>query len=785
MDGIRVTGFRPIHGRNDGKGMRLLDDWHGAQGLAEDVRYYGEWMRTEAEKRTGHLYPKVKITRELAQDREDLKPLIGQELTVIAWLWARTVKCPNPACGANMPLVRSFALSTKKDKQAWVEPIAKGNTYHFEVRTGKGRAPEGTVSRRGARCICCETPVPFDHVRSEGQAGRMNVRPMAIVAEGERGRIYLPPIDAHLSIADSAKPEWRPEAELPHNPRDFKTPNYGMRTFADLFTSRQLVALTTFSDLVGEARERVRRDAVAAGLPDDGVPLNGGGSGAQAYADAVATYLGLNVSRLANRSATICFWDTKGEKIQQVFARQAIPMTWDFVEGNPFSNSTGNFIGQLGYLTRVLEISHCGVDSFVKQLDATAAINGVDHPIVSTDPPYYDNIGYADLSDFFYVWLRRSLGKIYPNLFNTLLVPKAQELVATPYRFGGDKEKARAFFEEGLGKAFAHMREKANPEYPVAVYYAFKQAESDDGDEEGEGNGYTASTGWESMLEGLLRAGFSITGTWPMRTELTTNLKKSVNALASSIVLTARRRPADASMTTRRDFINTLKRELPQALKTLQHGNIAPVDLAQAAIGPGMAVFSRYSKVVEADGSAMRVRTALQLINQVLDETLTEQESEFDADTRWALAWFEQHGMETGAYGSAETLATAKNTALSGLVEAGILEARGGKVRLLKREEFSDQWDAAMDGRLPVWELTQRLIRALENGGEAGAAEILRKVGALGEVARDLAYRLYTLCERKGWAQEATSYNGLVVAWPEIVRLAGQQPAPQQEELAL
>lgn len=422
----------------------------------------------------------------------------------------------------------------------------------------------------------------------------------------------------------------------------------------------------------------------------------------------------------------------------------------------------------------------------VRQRDA-ATSNGIDNIVISTDPPYYDNIGYADLSDFFYVWLRRSLQGTYPDLFSTMLVPKVEELVATPYRFDGNKQKAQSFFEEGLLQAFSRMRESAHPDFPLTVYYAFKQAEAVAASGK-EGEQAVASTGWETMLEGLIQSGFSITGTWPMRTELGNRMVASgTNALASSIVLVCRPRPEDARPITRRDFLRALKRELPDALRELQQGNVAPVDLAQAAIGPGMAVFSRHGKVMESDGRAMRVRTALALINQTLDEFLAEQEGEFDADTRWALSWFEQHGMEKGPYGEAETLSTARNTSVEGLVEAGILEARGGKVRLLKREEMLENWDPKQDERATVWEAVQYLIRALETDGEPGAATLLRQLGETGETARELAYRLYTICERKGWAQEALAYNGLVTSWPQITELAAseQSAPPGQERLDL
>jgi putative DNA methylase len=754
-------------------------DWHGARGLADDIRYYGKWMRDEAEKRIGHLYPKVTLPKEYG----------GGEATVIAWLWTRTLTCPNPACSAKMPLVRSFYLSTKKGKEAWVEPHVDHTTMppaiHFAVAMGNGKPQDGTVNRQGARCIACSTPVQLDYIRGEGKAGRMGAQLMAIVAEGQHGRAYLSPVEEQASISEQAKPQWKPEAVLPHNPRDFKTPNYGMRTFSDLFTPRQLVALTTFSDLVQKAREKVLTDASSAGLQVDGIALNDGGAVANAYADAVATYLAIALDKGADYWSTICSWHAGRDTVRNTFARQAIPMVWDYAEANPFSDSSGNFGGAVDWVAEVVEVSTPDACGEAQQRDATAAINGILQPLISTDPPYYDNIGYADLADFFYVWLRRSLNSVYPDLFKTMLVPKAQELVATPYRFEGSKSRAQEFFEKGLGYAFERMRAVQHPDYPLTVYYAFKQAESEtdsDVSDETSDNGnnakVTASTGWETMLEGLIRSGFSITGTWPMRTEM---LNRSVglgaNALASSIVLVCRPRPVDSTIASRRDFLYALRAELPNALKNLQRGSIAPVDLAQASIGPGMSIYSRYSKVVESDGRPMSVRTALQLINRALDEALAEQEGEYDAETRWAIAWFEQYAMNAGEYGVAETLSKAKNTTVHSLVDAGLLEARSGKVRLLKREEFPQQWKLKDKSRLTAWEVMQRMIHALLNGnGESGAGDILRQVSEQAEIARDLAYRLYTVCERKGWAQEALAYNSLVTSWSEISRLAHREP---------
>jgi putative DNA methylase len=739
----KFAGKPPVNPKARGK-LGHDGAWKGAQGLAEDVRYYGKWMRERAFERIGHLYPKAKLPD-------------GREATVIAWLWARTVTCPNPACGAQMPLVRSFALSTKKGKEWHVQSVVEGRAVRFEVRRGTD-ATEGTVGRRGARCIVCDAVAPLDHVRAEGKAGRMGTRMMAIVAEGERGRVYLEPDPVYERVANVEPPADAPDTDLPGQALGFRVQGYGMTKHRDLFTPRQLVAVTTFSDLVGEARERV----VAQG-------------GDEAYADAIATYLAFAVDKCADYWSTIATWQPGGF-IAHMFARQAIPMTWDYAEANVFSDSTANVSAAVEWVVRVLEMHHATGHGLAKQLDATAAVDGVSNPLVCTDPPYYDNVPYADLSDFFYAWLRRSLGTAYSDLFSTLLTPKAQELVADAFRFGGSRGAARDFFEQGMARFFALTRARADPRYPTTLFYAFKQAESEDG--------ATASTGWDTMLTGLVTSGFTVTGTWPMRSERTGRMRDiGSNALASSIVLVCRPRPADAPIATRRELVAALRAELPQALRQLQHGNVAPVDLAQAAIGPGMAVFSRYAKVLEADGSPMTVRSALALINQTLDEILAEQEGDFDADTRFAVTWFEEVGTAEGEYGRADVLARAKNTAVAGMERAGILVSRAGKVRLLRREELGDGWDPAADVRVTVWETTQHLIKRLEEGGEDAAAELLRRVGGLGEAARELAYRLYTVCERKGWAQEALGYNALVVAWPEIQRLAAAATTPAQEAL--
>ena len=752
--------------------------------MAEDVRCYGRWMRDEAEKRIGHLYPKIEITAEMIGERPDLKPYEGRKLTVIAWLWARTVKSPNPAfTEVDVPLASTFMLSTKKGKEAYVEPVIEGREYRFAVKVGTppdaagAKAGTGAGKRHGFRCLISRVPVTYHYIRSEGQAGRMGARLMAIVAAGDRGRVYLAPSKEHSVTASHAHPEWAPDACVPERLTGGTCYSYGLTTFGDLFTDRQLVALTTFSDLVGEAMERVRRDAAVAGLRDDGRALRDGGTSATAYAEAVAVYLAFAADRVVDRHTSISTWDSSPSKLQlrNTFARQAIPMTWDYGEGNPFCMSSGTWLPSVEWVAKSIALLPSAPTGSATQADASTQDISCDR-IISTDPPYYDNIAYADLSDFFFVWLRRSLRSIFPSLFSTMTVPKAEELVALPYRHG-TKSQADTFFMNGMTRAIKRMAEQTHTWFPITIYYAFKQSEIRD-------NRGVASTGWETFLEAMISAGLAVSGTWPLRTELGNRiLGLGSNVLASSVVLVCRQRCEDSAIATRRDFIATLKAELPLALAHLQRGNIAPVDLAQAAIGPGMAVYTRYAKVLDASGSRVSVGDALALINQTLDEVLAEQEGDFDADSRWALAWFEQYGFDAGDYGVAETLSKAKNTSVAGMVEAGILRSRAGKVRLMRPQELPSDWDPARDDRLTAWETVHHVIRVMEQGGESAAAGLVRKLGGFAEVARELCYRLYTVCERKKRAAEALAYNGLVQSWPEISRLAKMDAQPEQTGL--
>ncbi|TVU52848.1 MAG: DUF1156 domain-containing protein [Arthrospira sp. PLM2.Bin9] len=766
----KFANLPPVNG--DDRKRTRLESWHGAQGLAADVRYYGTWMREAAFNRIGDLYPPVELGN-------------GEKATVIAWLWVRTVTCPNPACGCQMPLTSKFHLSTKKGKEAWVEYAINRETsppqVDFVVKTEEGKPPEGTVNRKGAVCLACGDSVKLDYVRSEGREKRMGAQLMAIVAEGKNGRIYLPPTKQQENIAFSAQPTWQPDTELVNNSRHMTPVIYGMTKYADLFTSRQLVALTTFSDLVGEAKDKAFQNALAVGLSDDNIPLYKGGNGARAYSEAIAIYLGFIVDQLANHQSHICSWHSGNEQLRNVFARQAIPMTWDFADSNPFCQSSGSFNNLFERMIKGFEALPASSIATIIQQDAQVSHKNDDIPkIISTDPPYYDAVPYADLSDFFYTWLRQSLGEIFPDICSTLLVPKANEMVADHFRHGS-KPKAKEFFESSLIKVFHRLYKLNHHDYPLTVYYALKQTETDDKDK-------VASTGWETILEGLMQANFSIGGTWPLRTELSNRMRgQASNALASSILLVCRPRGENAPKTTRRQFLKEIKRDLPQALKTLQQGNIAPVDLAQASIGPGMAVYSKYSAVLESDGSQLTVRSALQLINQLLDEYLSDQEGEFDSDTRWALTWFQQYQYNPAPYGEAETLSKAKNISIEGLETGGILTAKAGKVRLLKREEFPQDWTPTKEARLPHWRLAQNLIQRLLEKGEMGAAELLSKLKQQEtevEIVRDLAYRLYNLCDRKGWSSEAIAYNSLVVSWPEITRLSSEYAAkPTQGQL--
>jgi putative DNA methylase len=744
----RVADRPPVH-PDDGTELAGVRAWRGVDGLAEDVRWYGNWIGAEAEKRIGTVYPQAKLPS-------------GETAPVIAWLWARTVRCPNPACGSQAPLIKSFWLGKKRGKEAWVSAIAvpSEKRVRFEVSHDPAGPPDdGTVSRSGARCLVCSSPIPLAHVRAEGQGGRMHTQLMAVVAQGDRRRIYLPPSAVHEDAAKVAPPDDVPDEPLATHPQYMGVPRYGMTKFSDLFTPRQLLAISTFSDLVSEAHGQVMKHS----------------KGDREYADIVATYLAFCVSRATDRNSSLCGWDssTKVEGVRNVFARQALSMVWDFGEGNVFGSGGGNWADIVSYVASVIDRLPARVPGLVEQANATErSYVGF---AISTDPPYYDNVPYSDLADFFYVWLRRSLRDIYPDLLATVLTPKLEELVADSERFGG-REGANSHFESGFGAVFARACDAARPDTPMTIFYAFRQSESSSDDD---GRGLTASTGWEKMLQGLVSSGLVVCGTWPMRTEMVNRTRTlGSNALASSIVLACRPRSAEASLTDRRGFLRSLHSRLSGDLRVLQSGGVAPVDLAQAAIGPGMAVFSTFAKVVEPSGEPMTVRTALTLINQVLDEVSAEHEGVFDEGTRWAIAWYSEYGHDDGPYGRADDLARAKNVRVDGLVRAGIVKSGAGKVRLLDRDELDPSWNPSTDSRVTVWEVCQHLIRRLDEGAQS-AGEMLARVGGLGDAARDLAYRLFQIAESKKWAKEAGPYNALAAEWPELTRIASIGPAGQ------
>lgn len=733
-----------------------IRSWKGAEGLAADVRAYGHWMRDEAEGRIGFLYPRAE----------------GKD--VIAWVWARTVTCPNPACGIEMPLARSWWLSKRRGREAWIVPtvvpdpsVTAGKRVAFSIGSAPHAGPtgsaDGTMLRNDAVCVACEATVSKDYIKSWGIEHGLGSTLMAVIADEGRSRVFLSPTEEQVLAASVPRPDDTPDAQLSTNSQYMGPPLYGMMTFSDLFTSRQLTALTTFSDLVMSARTKAMADGAT---PE--------------YADALATYLGMGVSRMADIANALCRWENTKEQVRNLFGRQAISMLWDYAETRPFGRAAGSYEVSLGNLAKAIT-DNGGPEGVVEQADAAArSYAGV---LVTTDPPYYDNVPYADLADFFYVWLRRSLRSVYPTLLSTMLVPKSEELVANPQRQGG-RGGAQAFFEDGFRRVFAHAREAATDQFPIAVWYAFKQSDTDaDGQ---------ASTGWETLLEGMIRSGWEITSTWPNRSELSNRMRgQGSNALASSIILTLRPRLQDARTTDRRGFIAALEAELPGALRKMQQGQIAPVDLPQAAIGPGMAVFSRYGAVLEPDGKQMSVRSALSRINEILDQVLNEQEGDFDAPSRFAIAWYRQHGYDVGGFGDANNLANARNTTVDVMDRDGILTSRAGKVQLLKPSDLSWGYDPVADLHTSNWEALHHLIKVLEHDGIAPAGDFLlaalsRTDAAVdSDLVKELAHLLFRIAESNGWTKDALSFNSLVTSWPEILDVArdAKQPAGGQGAL--
>ena len=735
----------PIH-----PGSKARNHYRNAEGLAEDVKYYGEWMREKALERIGHFYPRVDLPKEYG----------GGNATVIALIWARTVESPDPSMGGrHIPLTKSFELCTRAGKEAWIEPIVNGLEYDFEVRSRSrgdvGKAPDPTVGRTTAECLLSKTAFPLSYIREKAVNGELGKRLMAIVAEGSNGRVYLPPrLLNNLEVPNVDYSHL--DLEIDHWRSCTNCVVYGMTKFSDLFSDRQILALSTFSDLLKDVQQEISKELKTQrdtpGLGQD-------------YGNALATYLAFVLDKCADYWSALCSWNTSRELIRNTFGRQALPMVWDYAEANPFSESSGNWNSMLDWVQKVIAQSKPNASGTIGQLDAQA-VEYSSNMVISTDPPYYDNIPYSNLSDFFYVWLRKSLRHIYPDLLSTISVPRMEELVANQFRFGG-KGKAQKRFLDGMTEAIRQMSARSSSEYPAAIYYAFKQSEI-----ESEG---VSSTGWATFLEAILRAGYSVVGTWPMRTEMSSRMMASgTNALANSVVLVCRKKETAAEVITRAEFIRALKRELPAAVAELQGANIAPADMPQSAIGPGMGVFSRYKAVLEADDSPMTVKTALQLINRELDEFLNDVQGEFDADTRFSITWFGQHGYDKGESGSAINIAQARGISVESVKHAGIIEYSAGKVRILKRDELLDDWNPAIDAHLTVWECCQHLIKTLENDGEHEAAILLKKIGPdKADAVKDLAYCLYDICSNKRKdAKEATSYNALIAVWTELTRQA-------------
>ena len=761
----------PIH-----PGVKERHFYRDAEGLAEDVKYYGDWMRQKAWDRIGHLYPQVDLPEEYG----------GGKATAMAWMWARTVKSPNPALqGAHVPLVNSFVVSSKKGRETIVVPEVNSErrSFTFIVKTRgvtKSELESASLGTKAGKaqdflCVFTDTPVLRDYIRAEGKKNQLGSRLMAVVAEGKNGRIYCAPTETGELLAKSVAklPELKDARETFLSG---STPTramitggvcsaYGLSTWGHLFSDRQLLALLTFSDLLSDVRSEIEKNALSSGYSADNTPLRDGGTGARAYAEAVSVYLAFVVDKCADYWSSLCSWHSSGEKMRNTFGRQAMPMVWDYAEANPFCDSSGNWMAMVDWVWKTIVSFAPGAPGSQIQCDAQAAPYPA-NVVISSDPPYYDNIAYADLSDFFFCWMKKSLKDIFPDLFSLLATPKAEELVATQFRHGS-KDAADKFFLDGMRDVISNMAIHSSPEVPATIYYAFKQSEIS---QEG-----ISSTGWASFLQAVVEAGYAVVGTWPLRTEMASRMIASgTNALANSVVLVCRKKEVTADSITRAEFIRALKRELPPAIAELQAANIAPADMPQSAIGPGMGVFSRYKAVLESDDSPMSVKTALQLINRELDEYLGGIQGEFDADTRFAITWFEQNGMGKGEYGTANSIATARGISVESVKHAGIVDSAAGKVRILSRDELDDDWDPEEDRHLTVWECLQHLVRQHEKDGIShGTAVLLKKINIQAEAVKDLAYCLYDISANKRKdAKEATAYNALIADWTELTKAA-------------
>jgi len=755
----------------------IKHSWSGSRGLADDIRYYSKRMEADLRSRISHLYPRAEVSSD--PHAEALRFPGGTSIPLVAWLWARTVKSPNPAFRhVEVPLVSTFVLANKEGKETYVQPVVTGDSYSFTIKSGEVPAEAKTGTKlRGAqfRCLLSGSAIAPDYIRAEANAGRLGVRLMALVGEGPRGRLYLAPTADQEATALAVRSTWKPEVEFFQDALGFRVGNYAMRTWGDLYSTRQAAALAVQYELLPELRKEIYEHALAAGFPDDAQPLSNGGRGALAYSEALVAYLAMAVDKFADYNNMLCTWNPTNQNVRHLFTKQTISMAWDFSEASPIEGglSPGNLAEGIAKSVEALPAIPTATALMHNAANPFSAVRGT---VISTDPPYFDNVGYADLSDFFYVWLRPALQGSFPDLFGTISTPKAEELVATPARHGG-RAAAERFFLEGMGTALRSLREEAHPAFPITIYYAFKQSETDE-------DAGTASSGWEVFLEAVIGSGFAICGTWPFQTEREVRSRGlGSNALSTSVVMVCRPRSLSSGTVSRRAFLRELDQVLPEALDEMTKGTgddrspVAPVDLSQAIIGPGMAVFSKYVAVLEADGTPMSVRTALQLINRFLAE------DDFDHDTQFCLHWFEQYGWKEGKFGDADTLARAKGTSVDGVKQSGVLYAAGGVVRLLKWPEFPTDWDPQADQRLPVWEALHQLIRIFKTDGESGAGRMLAGVQNKAEATRQLAYRLYTLCERAGWAEDARAYNEIVTSWSAIEAAAAAAPALQQASL--
>jgi putative DNA methylase len=758
-------------------GRLAIEEPKGCIGIAEDVAYYAKQVHERVKRQIGEHYPTIKVSEEMCRERPELKRYQGKNLHPTTYIWARTVPSPSPAFSGKMvPLASTFVLSSKAGKEAAIVPVISGDSYSFTVKcrdqSALKNASDGTKAgkRAGFKCILSGDPISFDYIRKIASENGFGIELMAIVADGNRERIYLPASRDQSSISDDVPSTWSPRLKLQGKCR-VNVANYGFDVFGDLFTKRQLLALNTFAECIKEIRSEIKSDAINAGFDPVDTSLDDGGTGAGAYADAVCTYLAIATSRWSDNCNSIASWNNTNQNLRVCFTKQAIPMSWDFAEISPFAPS-GGWMSIISSCQDILSTLQPSARGLSMQADARCQRISAGK-IIQTDPPYYDNVQYADLSDFFYTWLKHMLGDTYKSLCSTISTPKSDELVATPHRH----ESMRAseeFFLNGMKEAMKVIADNAHPGYPILIYYAFKQSEKVEG-------GSFLSTGWSTFLEAVISSGLAINGTWPIKTEKTTGTKTGMNALASSIILTCSKRESDNATMSKKDFRRALKTAVSKSLKSLEKANIAPVDVAQAVIGPGMAVFSSAKAVLNPDDSSISVKEALIQINAALDEYLSQDEGELDADSRFALTFFESFGYAERDFGDAEGLAKARNVSVEGVVKAGILRSVAGKAWLLRREQLIDDWDPTRDDRLCVWEATQHLIKRLESGGEGAAAELLsqiKKVAGHGDLAancRALAYRLYNQCEKTKQAEEARAYNGLVIAWPELERLAASQ----------